>query len=215
MLSEAAVQELLTPFGLHLTSAQVSQLLTYLDLLLRWNRKINLTAIEKPEDCVKRHFAESLYLARWVALNDDLLDIGSGAGFPGLALKIAFPELKTTLLEPVAKKRAFLKEVARACGIGSVEVRADRLEGFVRQVPLPSFANATSRAVGDLERLVPLATRCLKPGSRLILWSSRPQAKTLFGFGDYIKWASPIAVPNTREREIWIGTVTGGLTDRA
>ncbi|MGH9403017.1 MAG: 16S rRNA (guanine(527)-N(7))-methyltransferase RsmG, partial [Terriglobia bacterium] len=86
---------------------------TYLGLLLRWNEKINLTAIRTPEECVTRHFAESLFLARHEQLNGRLLDIGSGAGFPGLALKVAVPELAVTLLEPVAKKRAFLKEVVR------------------------------------------------------------------------------------------------------
>src|SRR3990172_6627889 len=121
MLSVSRVSNLLEPFGLDLHRHQIEQVRAYLELLMRWNQRINLTAIRTPEGCATRHFGESLYLARWVELRGKLLDIGSGAGFPGLALKICSPELAVTLLEPVAKKRAFLKEVARACGFSEVE----------------------------------------------------------------------------------------------
>jgi 16S rRNA (guanine527-N7)-methyltransferase len=204
VLTEDQVASLLAPFELRLTSEQHGILLIYLDLLLKWNRKINLTAIRDPAECVTRHFGESLYLARWVELRGDLLDIGSGAGFPGLALKVAFPALRVTLLEPVAKKRAFLKEVVRTCGMDTVEVRAERLEDFAG--PPSSFDAATSRALGGLERLVPLAARLLKAGGRLALWLSSEQAKRLAEIESAIEWAAPIPLPLAREREIWIGT---------
>ena len=86
MLSEARARTLLEPFQLNLTSEQVRDLLTYLELLLSWNRRINLTGVRSAEECITRHFGESLYLARSVPLEGRLLDIGSGAGFPGLAL---------------------------------------------------------------------------------------------------------------------------------
>ena len=147
MLTELHVRRLLEPFGLDLNPGQVGQIQTYVDLLLRWNQKINLTAIRNAEDCVTRHFGESLFLAQHAELSGSLLDIGSGAGFPGLALKIVAPDLAVTLLEPVAKKRAFLKEASRACGFLQVDARGERLEDFVRTGP-PSFDSATSRAVG-------------------------------------------------------------------
>jgi 16S rRNA (guanine527-N7)-methyltransferase len=207
MLTETRVQDLLRPFELELTSSQIGQVLTYLKLLLRWNQKINLTAIRTPEECLTRHFGESLYLARWVNLQGKLLDIGSGAGFPGLALKIAFPDLAATLLEPAAKKRAFLKEVARACQIGSVDVRRERLEDFLRGEPRHSFDVVTVRAVGQLAELVPAATRCLKPGGQLCLWLSQEQGRMLAQTGSLIRWAPPIAIPLTRQREILVGTL--------
>jgi 16S rRNA (guanine527-N7)-methyltransferase len=105
MLDETTVRQLLEPFGLSLNSDQISQLIAYLELLLRWNKKINLTGIRDAPTCVRRHFGESLYLGRWVGLNGRLLDIGSVAGFPGLCLKIIFPGLSVTLLDPVVKKR--------------------------------------------------------------------------------------------------------------
>jgi 16S rRNA (guanine527-N7)-methyltransferase len=206
VLREDQVAKLLAPFELHLTSGQHAKLLTYLELLLKWNRKINLTAIRDPAECVTRHFGESLYLAHWLELQGTLLDIGSGAGFPGLALKIVFPRLSVTLLEPVAKKRAFLKEVARACGMGAVEVRAERLEDFAG--PPSSFDVATARAVGGLERLVPLAARLLRPGGQLALWLTSEQAKGLGGIEPALEWGAPILLPLAREREIWIGTRT-------
>src|SRR5208337_4107378 len=137
---------------------QIGQVIAYLELLLRWNQKINLTALRDAPSCVRRHFGESLYLGRWVELNGKLLDIGSGAGFPGLCLKIIFPDLSVTLLEPVAKKRAFLKEAARVCGMNSVEVRGERLEDFAGGGAPPAYDAATARAVGHLEELMPLAS---------------------------------------------------------
>ena len=107
MVDETRLRELLQPYGLELSSFQAGQILSYLNLLLRWNQKINLTAIRDPEECVTRLFGESLFLARRLELYGHLLDIGSGAGFPGLALKIVFPDIFVTLLEPIAKKRAF------------------------------------------------------------------------------------------------------------
>ena len=212
MLSATELAALLQPYGLGLTDRQITQLQTYLDVLLRWNAKINLTAIRRPEDCVTRHFGESLYLARWVNLEGRLLDIGSGAGFPGLALKIPFPNLALTLLEPAAKKRAFLKEVARACEFRDVEVCGQRLEEFADGEARPSFDNASSRAVGHFEELLPLAVRCLKPSGRLYLWLSRGQGSQLATITDRLRWASPIPIPLTREGEIWQANRQGSST---
>jgi 16S rRNA (guanine527-N7)-methyltransferase len=209
MLSEPQVVQLLSPFGLALTSAQAGCLLTYLDLLLRWNQKINLTAIRTPEECVTRHFGESLYLARWIKLEGRLLDIGSGAGFPGLALKIAFPALAVTLLEPVAKKRAFLKEVARACQMESVEVRSERLEDFIRRESAVVFDSVTVRAVGELGRLIPGAGMLLKAGGRLCLWMSEEQVASLIGTEERFHWEPAIPLPLSHRREIRVGIRTG------
>jgi 16S rRNA (guanine527-N7)-methyltransferase len=214
VLSETRVRQLLEPFGLDLTSGQVGQVLAYLDLLLRWNEKINLTAIRNPEECVARHFGESLFLAKHAELRGALLDIGSGAGFPGLALKISFPTLAATLLEPVAKKRAFLKEAARVCGFGNVEVRPERLEEWVRTSPQPAFDSVTSRAVGKLERLVPLAAQCLRPGGRIFLWLTRDQAAGLrsveCGLAPSLTWEEPLPIPLSRRGVICHGRRRGG-----
>ena len=203
------LRQLLEPFGIDLSSAQADQVLAYLHLLLRWNQKINLTAIRDPEECVTRHFGESLFLVGHRQLHGDLLDIGSGAGFPGLALKIVFPEISVTLLEPVAKKRAFLKEAARACGFSQVVARAERLEELASANPLQTFDFATMRAVGNLELLVPLAAQCLKTGGNLLLWLSQDQACVLAGIESGLTWAKPLPIPLSRTGEIWRGIKPG------
>ena len=208
MLDEATVRQLLEPFGLNLSSDQISQLIAYLELLLRWNKKINLTGIRDWESCVTRHFGESLYLGRWVGLNGRLLDIGSGAGFPGLSLKIIFPDLSVTLLEPVAKKRAFLKEVARVCGMNFVEVRRERLEDFACGQSAPVYDAATARAVGHLEELLPLAWPCLKSGGEIFLWLGHQQACEVGHIHGGIKEVGRISLPSGGQGEIWWGKKT-------
>ena len=176
VIDEPRVRELLQPFALDLSRVQAEQTLTYLQLLLRWNEKINLTSIRNPEECVTRHFGESLFLVRHLQLAGDLLDIGSGAGFPGLALKITFPDVAVTLLEPVAKKRAFLKESTRICNFLNVTVKGDRLEDFASAQTAPAFDFATMRAVGNLLALIPLAAQCLKPNGNLLCWLTRDRS---------------------------------------
>jgi 16S rRNA (guanine527-N7)-methyltransferase len=206
MLSEDAVRELLEPFGLTLSTQQTGQVVSYLELLLRWNAKINLTSIRDPADCVRRHFGESLYLGRCVELRGKLLDVGSGAGFPGLCLKILFPELAVTLLEPVAKKRAFLKEAARVCGMMGVEVRRERLEEFAGSAgAAEAYDSATARAVGKLQELILLASRCLKPGGRLFLWLSPRQASEIGYQCGEMKRVKGLDVPGGAQGEIWWG----------
>ncbi len=205
MLDESTVQGLLRPFELDLDKTQIRQILLYLDLLLRWNKMINLTSIKSPEECITRHFGESLYLARWAKLHGSLLDVGSGAGFPGLVLRIAFPSLRITLLEPIAKKRAFLKEAARACGMGSIEVRPDRLEDFTPVGAGHGFDILTARAVGDHRTLVRDAAEVLRPEGIVCLWLGHEQGLALAGYSTRVQWGEPIRIPLTREREIWVG----------
>jgi len=205
VIDKSRLQQLLEPFGLDLSPAQAAQSLAYLELLLRWNEKINLTAIRNPDECATRHFGESLFLARTIKLQGTLLDIGSGAGFPGLALKIVCPELSVTLLEPVTKKRAFLKEAARVCGFDQVVVRGDRLEELASATPTPAFDFATMRAVGNLDVLVPLAVQSLKPGGILLLWLSQEQAAGLATIDSRLTWLEPLPIPLSRTTEVWRG----------
>ncbi len=106
----------------------VGALEIYLELLLRWNAKMNLTAVRAPDEIVRRHFGESVLLARLVpAETATLLDLGSGAGFPGIPLQLACPELKVVLAESQAKKASFLREVVRELGLRT-EVWGSRAE---------------------------------------------------------------------------------------
>jgi 16S rRNA (guanine527-N7)-methyltransferase len=206
MLSEAIIRARLEEFGVLLSEGQISQISTYLDLLLRWNKKINLTSVVDPKEIVTRHFGESLGAANLLDLKGRLLDVGSGAGFPGLALKIPFPGLSVTLLEPVAKKRAFLKEAARVCGMTGVEVRAERLEQFASDAENAAFDVITARAVGNLEALVPGAVKCLATQGCLCLWLSLDQIAQVRSLKTSVKWAEPHLLPFSSKRGILVGT---------
>jgi 16S rRNA (guanine527-N7)-methyltransferase len=120
-------------------------------------------------------------------------------------LKIIFPDLSVTLLEPVAKKRGFLKEVARVCGMNFVEVRRERLEDFAGAPSPPVYDAATARAVGHLEELIPLASRCLKAGGELFLWLSRRQASAIGYVEAGMREVRRLPVPGGGRGEIWCG----------
>jgi 16S rRNA (guanine527-N7)-methyltransferase len=205
VLSEAQVRTLLEQYGVSLSFPQATQVSTYLDLLVSWNNKINLTAIRTPEECVTRHFGESFFLAKVLDIQGRLLDVGSGAGFPGLALKILYPSLSVTLLEPTAKKRAFLKEVAWVCEMPSVEVRGERLEQFADENPTPAFDVATARAVGNLRQLIPLTAECLRRGGHLCFWMSLNQVPEALGASAPITWLEPNILPLSNQRAILVG----------
>jgi 16S rRNA (guanine527-N7)-methyltransferase len=132
-LTEDRIAALLQPYleGTVPPANLYGQLGTYLDLLLRWNARTNLTAIREPEEIVRRHFGESLFvgvhLAPLLGPVATLLDFGSGAGFPGLPIQLFLPELNVTLAESQGKKASFLREAVRTLG-SKTEVWAERVE---------------------------------------------------------------------------------------
>jgi 16S rRNA (guanine(527)-N(7))-methyltransferase RsmG len=207
-IQPAAVAASLADFGISLGLRQLEQIASYMDLLTRWNRAINLTAILDPGEVITRHFAESIYVTRFVDLQGEILDVGSGAGFPGLAIKIARPELRVVLLEPVAKKRAFLKEVVRECKLDKVEVSGSRVEDYCTQA-LGGFESATVRAVGNLPMILPATARCLKRSGSIYLWlagDEGPQyALEDSGYSELFRWLEPTPLPMSRDRKIWRG----------
>ncbi|MBS1799993.1 MAG: 16S rRNA (guanine(527)-N(7))-methyltransferase RsmG [Acidobacteria bacterium] len=147
-LPESEIERLLAPYTAqnHLLAAKMGE---YLDLLLRWNARTNLTAIRQPEEIVRRHFGESLFAAAHLEdpLPATLLDLGSGAGLPGLPIALAHPGIAVTLAESQNKKSTFLREAVRTLGLRNVEVWAARAETF------PSdhrFHTVTMRAVDDM-----------------------------------------------------------------
>src|SRR5438552_18916429 len=125
----APIAAALAPFITHLSEDQLQQISTYLDLLLKWNARINLTSVRDPEEILSRHFGESFFLAEHLFSDEPIIfDLGSGAGFPGLPLAIYAPQAKITLLESQNKKATFLKEVARALTLTNVNVFSSRAE---------------------------------------------------------------------------------------
>ena len=140
-----------------LSDEQIESYKTYSKLLQEWNKVMDLTAIDEEAQIVEKHFYDSLISAKYFRYeNQTLLDIGSGAGFPGLVLAIAFPNLKITLLEPTLKRCNFLNEVIKVLELSNVKVVNDRAENYVKE-KRESFDLVTSRAVSRLNILLELS----------------------------------------------------------
>ena len=202
MLERQQISELLAPFceGQELAAEQVEYLYIYLNLLLKWNRVINLTAIRQPEQIVHRHFGESLFAARHLlapGAAGSVIDIGSGAGFPGMVLKIFAPAIGLTLVEANGKKATFLRELARSLHFTDVRVAQERAERLSEKASLVTF-----RAVEKFESILLTAASLMSPGGRLGALIGAGQlataASSLPG-----QWSS-VAVPESEARVLAI-----------
>jgi 16S rRNA (guanine527-N7)-methyltransferase len=213
-----------------LSPIQFRYISTYIDLLLRWNARINLTAIRYPEEIVTRHFGESLFAARHLfpkpypvsssvppvssVVNDlalacnaliesplQVADLGSGAGFPGIPIKLWAPDIDLTLIESNQKKAAFLREVARTLTLTDVNIQNTRAE----DVP-QTFDVVTLRAVERFSHILPVATSLLAPHARLALLISSSQVDEARSVASHLSWQDPIAIPESKFRLLLIGT---------
>ncbi len=154
VLTPERIGDLLTPFHLgELSPLLLEQLSTYLDLLVRWNARMNLTAIRDPEQIVQRQFGESLFAADLAPQQGTLLDFGSGAGLPGIPMQLAHPALVVTLAESQGKKASFLREAVRTLGL-SCEVWARRVEAMPEA---RRFDVVVMRAVDQTPAMLPMA----------------------------------------------------------
>jgi 16S rRNA (guanine527-N7)-methyltransferase len=150
----------------------------YADLLIERNTKLNLTAITEPLDIARKHFLDALTaipVRRWTG-RERLVDVGSGAGFPALALRLVMPGLRITLVESMVKKARFLEEVVGALGIRDVEIRNERAESLAYQ-RRDRYEVATARAVGSLGAVAEYLLPFLRVGGEAIAWKGRVDAE--------------------------------------
>lgn len=184
-----------------LPSAATAQLDAFLALLLQWNARINLTAVRDPETIVRRHFAESLFAAEHVPANAiTLLDFGSGAGFPGIPIAIARPEITVTLAESQGKKAAFLREAVR-----TLRLRAEVWAGRVEQMPAERLFDAvTLRAVDKMTQACRLAVPRLGPDGWLGVFTTRAMESALDRLSG-IRWTRALPVPGSRQEVLRTG----------
>lgn len=202
--SIATIAESLVQYGIRPTSQQLDQVNVYISLLLRWNRAISLTSVTDASEIVRFHFGESAFALSCVpGMNGRLADVGTGAGFPGLPLRIFGRDLELTLIEANAKKCAFLFEVVRELGLGNVHIiRARYEEAVVRQPSKPEVV--TSRALSGQEELLRWAASSLAPNGKIVLWLSENDARVLAKTPGF-DWATPVAIPGSRRRCILFG----------
>jgi len=198
-----ALTDLLRPFLKEpLSTDQVKQVVTYLDLLLKWNAKISLTAMRDPEEIVQRHFGESFFAAEHaeVAEASTLIDVGSGAGFPGLAMAILASQTQITLIESQQKKVAFLREVVRALQLRNISVYAGRAEESKLKSQI-----VTMRAVEKFETALPIAASLMEPEGKLALLIGASQAEIARRSPLNLVWLDALSIPKSRERILLIG----------
>ena len=210
------IASLLVPYvetngpGFDLPESLLAQFSIYLDLLLRWNARTNLTAVRAPEEMVTRHFGESLFAARQIfpagnsslGPSTSLADVGSGAGFPGLPMKLWAPQLQVALIESQQRKATFLREVVRALKLTGVEVRSRRAE-----LVTETFEIVTLRAVESFDEVVIVASRLVRPGGRLGLLIGEDQVARARNALPVLQWDKPVPIPNSLRRVVLVGIV--------
>ena len=224
-----------------LSATQLQSISTYIDLLLRWHARINLTAIRNPEEIVTRHFGESLFAARHLfpfhpvsssvsgarpersrrvvkGLDSAsarevlararspkpearLADLGSGAGFPGLPIKLWAPDIALTLIESNHKKAAFLREVTRALTLTGVDIQSARAETLAPA----TFDVVTLRAVERFSSILPIAAALLASSGRLALLIASSQLGQAHSTLPHLHWQPPIPIPQSKSRLLVVG----------
>src|SRR5713226_3493920 len=203
-LSADAINKALREFKIEATAEQIAAIQRYMALLLAWNEKINLTAIRDPLEMLYRHFCESMFAAVAVPLQAGrLADVGSGGGFPGLALKIIRPKLQVFLIESNVKKATFLAEVVRELELADTRVMVSRYEELGEEIaPLDVVC---SRALGEFEKFLNWAGSPQVAAGQAVLWVGGQDAEEVRKVAGW-DWREAIAVPQSLRRFILVGT---------
>jgi 16S rRNA (guanine527-N7)-methyltransferase len=201
--SSSVIRRALSEFRLSASDEQVLQIQQYIAILLKWNEKVNLTAIRDPLEILYRHFCECMYAAEAVPVeNGRLADVGSGGGFPGLPLKIIRPHMQVFLVESNLKKVTFLAEVIRELGLRDAQVLVRRyLELGEELAPLDYVC---SRALGEFPVFLDWAGSEQIATKEVILWVGARDLPELQKIQTW-EWREPIPVPHSLRRLLLVG----------
>jgi 16S rRNA (guanine527-N7)-methyltransferase len=205
--SESAIRKALSEFEINADVDQIAQIQEYIRLLLVWNEKVNLTAIRDPLEILYRHFCESMFATKVVDMREcRLADIGTGPGFPGLALKILLPEAQVVLVESNVKKATFMAEVVRALGIRGATVLVSRYEALGEEIAPVDFLLA--RALGEFEVFLKWAASERVGAKRVILWVGAGDVEQVRKSSRWT-WQATVTVPHSLRRVLMIGSKVG------
>jgi 16S rRNA (guanine527-N7)-methyltransferase len=204
LLSNETIIRALQPYGVTVSSRLCDQIRVYIDLLLRWNQKTSLTAVTQPEEIVRFHFGESLLAVPSVPIRHGrLADVGSGAGFPAVPIRMVFSNLSVILIESNQKKATFLAEVLRELQLKNVEVRRSRMEDASFQDGAVDYVSA--RAVRIDDGFLNWSCQSLNSSGSLVLWLGEGDAANVSGKPGW-KWMDLIRIPGSERRVILRGT---------
>lgn len=202
-METAAIAHLLQPF-IELDETRLRAISTYIDLLLKWNARVNLTAIREPNEVVQRHFGESFFAARYLLEQkrpQTAIDLGSGAGFPGVPFAMLAHDVQVTLIEAQQKKATFLRELVRVLDLKNVRVFDKRAESYLETADLVML-----RAVEKFEEALKIAITLAKPGGTAVLMIGSGQVELARRLGAEIIWSDPVQIPCSNSREVLAGT---------
>lgn len=187
MIDKNRLEAKCAALGIALTGPMLDALDQYAEILVEYNQKVNLTAITDPEGIEDKHFADSLLLANLPETTGKLVDVGTGAGFPGVVAKIFKPELQLTLMEPTGKRVEFLKYVCAQLGLSGVEFAKERAEEAARKVWREQFDVATARGVAALPMLSEYCLPLVKVGGVFLAMKGPGAAEELAESGAALK----------------------------
>src|ERR1700676_730427 len=193
--AESTIRKALSEFQIDVNADQIAHIQEYIRLLLAWNEKVNLTAIRDPLEILYRHFCESMFATKTVDLGQcRLADIGTGAGVPGMALKILLPDSQIALVEANIKRATFLAEVVRALGITGANVMVSRYEELGEEIAPIDFLMA--RVLGDFGVFLKWASSERVDGKKVILWLGASDVDEVQKTPQWV-WEPEVTVPKS------------------
>lgn len=201
-MDAGVIADLLCPYA-ELRAEDISSISKYVDLLAKWNSRINLTAVRDPREMLTRHFGESFFAAKNLIERDwrgSIVDVGSGAGFPGVPLAIWAVAAQVKLIESNAKKAAFLNQVIRCLELKNAKVFLGRAEIFAEEADL-----ITMRAVEKFENALPFAAGHMRLSGRMALMIGASQVDSALRLCPTLEWHKPVAVPGGHSRVLLMG----------
>ena len=177
--------------SLNLSDQMIDQLMAYLNLIEKWNRVYNLTAIRERDEMVKLHFLDSLSILNYVEM-EHVLDVGSGAGFPGIVLAITKPELKVTVMDSVNKKTTFMQQVKSELSLSNLNVVNARVEDYQ---PTILFDGVISRAFSSIQNMLSMTQHTLKKNGAWLAMKSKDVKEELESLDQNQYTLIPLEVP--------------------
>jgi 16S rRNA (guanine527-N7)-methyltransferase len=201
-ISDELIRRQLRAYGFIPSGTQSKQIRAYSALLVSWSKKISLTTIVDPGEILRTHFGESIFAvtSRLIGAGR-LADVGTGAGFPGMALAIAMPALHVTLIEPNLKKTVFLAEVKRELQLSNIEI----VRGTMKEVADSDFNFVSARALGLFNEFLDFAHSHTVSDGRVLLWLGEAAAKEIAQSASAWRWADPQPIPVSERRCILVG----------